>query len=367
MSNFIRYYFRSLAVIATLLLWGTSVWNGTVKALLLAVLNGRMSDNVPLETKFTGIPLIDLPIALLVAFFYYGTNGQDAGYNYFLVDAYSTLQSAFVWLYMEMAREGQKPKWVANPIVFGILWQCFGAAISLPLYYSIHLPWALVADLGGRSVASPRDAQAIQISFLFGALCPAVVGMLPTWLGPVYRSARQHQIVLAVWQPDPFWVSAIYALVSGFGPLTSPRARQSTRHSYPWVRATYVLAAVCSAAGHLCTVAQMINSSGEPKLGLTHMYMPSFTGPSETTNILTSGPRLFLQYDLVIIAISSLSWAFLLCRSALEMRAWQQIRLAFCMMLGALVIGPGATVSLVLLVREAAVHRRCELRLGKSS
>ena len=102
-------YFRSLATLAVGLLWGVSLCNGTVKALIVAVRNGQLDDGTPLKTDYTGILPIDLPISLLVAFFFFGTNGQDMGYQHFLLDAYSTLQSAFVWLYVESARRQPKP------------------------------------------------------------------------------------------------------------------------------------------------------------------------------------------------------------------------------------------------------------------
>ncbi len=103
-------YFRSLAVLAIGLLWGVSLWNGTVNALILAVWRGQLTDGTPLETSYTGIIPIDFLVSLLVAFFFYGTNGHDPDYQHFLLDAYSTLQSAFIWLYIESAREQPKPK-----------------------------------------------------------------------------------------------------------------------------------------------------------------------------------------------------------------------------------------------------------------
>ena len=106
-------YFRNLLYLAIFLLWGISLVNGTIQALMLAVWNGRFGTaGIALKTDYTGIPLVDYPIALLVAFFFYGTNGYDEGYQLFLFDAYSTLQSAFVWLYVEMLRPGHKSKWI---------------------------------------------------------------------------------------------------------------------------------------------------------------------------------------------------------------------------------------------------------------
>ena len=108
-------YFRTLASIAIFLLWGVSLLNGTVTALLFAVWNGQMGPGgIALKTDYTGFPLLDYPLALLVAFFFYGTSGYDKGYQLFLLDAYSTLQSAFVWVYVETLRPGNQPKWISQ-------------------------------------------------------------------------------------------------------------------------------------------------------------------------------------------------------------------------------------------------------------
>lgn len=108
-------YFHTLAILAIFLLWGVSLLNGTVKALLLAVWERQMGHGgVSLKTDYTGVPLLDFPIALLVAFFFYGTNGYDEGYQLFLLDAYATLQPAFVWLYIETLRPGNQAKWISR-------------------------------------------------------------------------------------------------------------------------------------------------------------------------------------------------------------------------------------------------------------
>jgi hypothetical protein len=108
------FYFQTLAVLAVILLWGVSIWNGTVKALIYAFITKRLDENVPLRTTYTGILIIDFPLTLLVAFFHYGTSAEDMDYQYFLLDAYSLLQTAFVWLYVEMVRPGNKPKSISK-------------------------------------------------------------------------------------------------------------------------------------------------------------------------------------------------------------------------------------------------------------
>ncbi|KAJ5958026.1 uncharacterized protein N7479_005176 [Penicillium vulpinum] len=350
----LRLYFRGLALLAALLLWGISVWNGTVKALLLAVYHGWLTDDIPLQTKYTGIPLVDLPIALLVAFFFYGTNGHTSGYQYFLLDAYSTLQSAFIWLYVESFRVDTKPRWIAQPVIFGFLWQAFGAAISLPLYYALHVEWLLQARATGE--VRIRGAVVIPIGFLLGAVVPVVIGMLPTWTGAASRSAIEHQYILAVWQLDPMWVSWIQL---GLGAVVSRLWRtgeMTQQQSYLWVRGSYLLAAASSTVGHAYVILKALS---DEKMSLWHMYVPSgLSGPSGTDGILVRGPWLFLQYDLIIIALSSLSWAFvLICHAFDKHRFVSRAKVGLLLLAGAITIGPGGTVSLALFVREARLHQ----------
>jgi hypothetical protein len=107
-------YFLALSFAAIILLWGVSLWNGTVKELIVTSWTGRFSSGELLKTRYTGIFLLDFPVSLLVAFFFYGTNGSHPGYQLFLIDAYATLQSAFVWLYVESSRPHARPFAIAK-------------------------------------------------------------------------------------------------------------------------------------------------------------------------------------------------------------------------------------------------------------
>lgn len=109
-------YLLTLASIAIVLLWGVSLGNGTVTEMFRAVHHGWFKDGIPLKTNYTNIYLLDLPLSLLVSFFFRGTNGTDNEYQHFLIDAYATLQPAFVWLYVESNRPGAKPFAVAKSV-----------------------------------------------------------------------------------------------------------------------------------------------------------------------------------------------------------------------------------------------------------
>ncbi|KAI1768082.1 hypothetical protein GGR53DRAFT_462835 [Hypoxylon sp. FL1150] len=359
-------YFYSLSVIAVLALWGVSLWNGTVEALIRAVWQGELHGGLPLKTDYTGVPLIDYPVAILVAFFHYGTSGHDEGYQLFLLSAYSALQPAFVWLYVEESRPQSKPKWISRPVVFGLLWQCFGGAISLPLYYANHLCWVSQSNAEIARVSNPYRAMALPFSFLFGAVLPTVIGMAPTWLGPYSRSSAIHQTILAAWQPDPVWVSLILLVLTKIvATLFSDRKLRGNasrdaerRKASQWICASYVLAAISSSMGHLYVITRVVTSHNRA-VDVVRMYVPFLsTGPYGASDILVRGPWLFLQYDFIIISLSSLSWAFLLLGPIHSRWRISATSLALIMMTSSAVIGPGATVSIALLLREGHLPDR---------
>ncbi|KAI6087582.1 hypothetical protein F4821DRAFT_258936 [Hypoxylon rubiginosum] len=353
-------YLQSLAVIATGLLWGVLLANGGVKALLFAVWHGRISDEIPLRTTYSGFPPLDYPISLLVAFFFYGTDGHDKGYHLFLVDAYSALQPAFVWL----------------PIIFGILWQCFGGAIALPLYFMIHLPWVANGHFtrnggytrkgdcsrkgGCMRVVNAEQIFAIPCGFFIGAMLPAIVGMGSQWFGSGARSLDAHQLILGLWQLVPVWVSCIQMVVSKAYAIIRPTSygsssrEQSDKQAYHWTRTTYLLTAAMSGAGHLFTIWGILKDDAR-SCSFVNMYVPwpfsSLSGGDE--GVLVYGPWLFLQYDFIIISLSSLSWAYFLLELDTPLRgAFSSWALALILLVGAVAIGPATTVSLALWYRE---------------
>lgn len=107
-------YFRVLSYIAGFLLWGFSVLNGSATDLVVAAWTGKLNDGSPLKTSYTGLPFVDIPTAVLVAFFCPGTNGHDDGFQLFVVEAFSAFAVGFSWLYVEASRPGQKPKWITR-------------------------------------------------------------------------------------------------------------------------------------------------------------------------------------------------------------------------------------------------------------
>ncbi|KAI1270609.1 hypothetical protein F5Y18DRAFT_17934 [Xylariaceae sp. FL1019] len=358
-TRYLASCFRALTALAFLLLWGPYAWNGGLVANLVAPLRGRLNDHVELKHDFTGIFFIDYPISLLVAFFFFATNGSDEGFQLTVFEGYSTLQSAFVWLYVEMARPGNKPWVISTPVFFAILWQCLGGAVALPFYYARHIVWT--DDAETLQVRDTSVAKALPFSFLLGAVLPAILGLAPTWEGPGSRSPEAHQICLAFFQVDPLWVMLTQAILTEafrWSHNSSSDVQQASKSARNWTRSAYVAAAVSSTIGHLYTVARIYSSSNE-NTNILRMRIPSsWNGPTGgVPDMLARGTFLYLQMDIIIFDVASLVWAFALLSRLPNMRM-SSITLALAMLAGWAVLGAGGTVSLALLVREGLLPEK---------
>ncbi|KAK9772338.1 hypothetical protein SCAR479_11038 [Seiridium cardinale] len=347
-----RSFFTVLPYIAGLLLWGPTLYNGTFKALLEAPLTGQLNQYTQLRTNYTGIFVLDYFIGVMVAFFYPATSAQDEGYQLFVLDAYSTFACGFVWLHTEASRPGPKPKWITRVATLGWLWQAFGAAIILPIFYAIHIPWASQKTLP--RVIDVNRARALTPALLLGVAAPTAFIMAPAWMGPNYRLADEHQIYVAIFMLSPIWVAGILEATTLAGASLRSVATTRTNRSAAawWVRAAYLQTCAISAVGHLYPTYKLLVAENPEIVNLTRMYVPApFEGPSGVEDILVIGSWLFLQYDHIIISLSSLSWALVLLRKT-PLDRIPTIVMILLLLVGSVVLGPGATVSLALYLRE---------------
>lgn len=250
-----------------------------------------------------------------------------------------------------------------SPIVWGLMWQAIGGAIAWPLYFFFHLLWTESQPSQIQPVLLP-EARAIPLSFLAGAIFPAVLGMLPTWMT---RSPRAHQFILAAWQLDPVWVSVFHAGLTMLFSLL-PRSEGDTRAAVWWTRLSFLVAAATCAIGHLYVLGRILISENE-RLSFTRMYVPRLlTGPADSTSQLARGPWLFLQYDFIIYSLASLSWVFILLSRMKPRVSWiDRLNLSLLMFLGAVSLGPGTVVSLALWWREGEMSQSRDQRGSRRS
>lgn len=101
--------FVALSAISIPLLWLPMLLNGTLDDISWAIANNVLPDGTPLKTTYSGIPVFDNLISILVAFFYALANGSYLGPRLMLTDLGATLHVALGWMVIESIRNGKKP------------------------------------------------------------------------------------------------------------------------------------------------------------------------------------------------------------------------------------------------------------------
>ena len=99
--------FIVLSVTGFGLLWGTMYWNGTLDTMIEAKEEGYLPDGRSLRLHYTGFPLLDSPLAILVIFFDGVTSGLDPGPRMLMMDITAMLQAPALWVLIESRRKGQ--------------------------------------------------------------------------------------------------------------------------------------------------------------------------------------------------------------------------------------------------------------------
>ncbi|KAJ5788019.1 hypothetical protein N7457_003009 [Penicillium paradoxum] len=355
------HYYQALLVAAIALLWGVMAWNGTIVALVTAAWSGVLDDGRVLRTNYTGIFLIDFPISVLVAFFFAGTNGSNPDYQLFVLDAYSILQPAFVWLYAEELRLDSQ-QICTNPIVWGLVWQAFGGAVAFPAYFLVWLKTRddinIVRKGVQKSSMAMASARAIPFSFLLGAVLPAVIGMMPLWSA---RSDNMHQIVLALWSADPVWVSLIQQLLVKAQMMWIPKAApEQTDITSWWLRVAFFLSATVAGITHIYALGSLIQSKSDI-MALARIYLPwPDQYPHGAVLPLKYGPWLFLKYDWVLMSLGSVGWVFFQLQKAQSSAEsdWHWAFVVILLLAGCILLGAGSTVSMALFWREGLLQRK---------
>jgi hypothetical protein len=94
------------------LLWGASLFNGTLEALSLAAKTGVIPGGEQLRMRYTGSELIDSNLRTLVAFFYVLTSSSAGPAKYALFDASIVVRTINAWVLVESRRRGVRVAWL---------------------------------------------------------------------------------------------------------------------------------------------------------------------------------------------------------------------------------------------------------------
>ena len=247
-----------------------------------------------------------------------------------------------------------------SPILWGLLWNGFGAAIILPIYCLLHFQ----SQQSKRDNAVPlHEAKALVPTTLVGSLLPLIL-MLPPL---VDCKVETQQAFSAVFQLTPvIFVAIQYIGARCIALCTEDRHELDVER--PMVYLALISTGICSAIAHVYSLATSLFSQ-DPATAFSRVYIPSpaRVDPS-TPNTLTEGGLLFLQYDFLIISLTCILYAYLLLEpqsrtilsfvlAGYERPGLEKFAVMVMVVLTTVVLGPGAAVSFAFAVREDSLPK----------
>ncbi|KAL4982227.1 hypothetical protein BDW68DRAFT_182751 [Aspergillus falconensis] len=350
-----------LGTLGAILLWGVAFTNGTLDNMNAVIAQGFFPDGRRLRSTYTGNVVLDARLTYLAAFYEVLSNDLSDGPRRLFVDLVVLLCCSGVWVFIESRRRGVRKLALRHPIPFIILWNALGAAVVQPLYfYSIC-----------RSEATARDPT-VPLNEAIALFATTVPTMLlfplflfaPSWLG---WDTWTHHGSIAGFLGSPFLMVIICLLCialqyprHGLVASKNPRAPNEDRR---WIVASFLFTAAVSAAVHLFIVFSALAVPGRDA-SLTRLFWPTpgkVGSPVDTGSLqprayltLLEGYHLFSQFDWIVVSLACVFYVHLLL-GKVDGRTAEWWRLAW-LLLGSVVIGPGAVGSLALTVRESRLR-----------
>jgi hypothetical protein len=212
----------------------------------------------------------------------------------------------------------------------GLFYQLQGAGFTFPLFW-------LALILSGHTRLN-RVAARIDQARAEAALFAVLAGYaLPTALMLIL----QDHVVTAAWQFFPAWMWVAQAAHL----FIRPSSRHNTS-GYWTVQATFIFTFIVSAISHIAAI-WAINDLAL----LRDLYVPPIIPPDPATTNLQLATHVFFQWDAVFTMGPSLLGTLWFARNAKQV-----VLITLWNVIAAVVVGPGAAVSGVLLWREWALN-----------
>jgi hypothetical protein len=159
---------------------------------------------------------------------------------------------------------------------------------------------------------------------------------------------KKHAVI-AVYVLSPLVLGLITTIISA----TDSKYSESHRTSSERILYSLLLGALVSGCVHIYTMASTCLTQDESfKFGRVFIPSLSSVAPGSIDNIHT-GALLFLQYDWIVVCVTCAVWVYLLLDSRQVVIGVQGFTTRVLLILvSTLLIGPGATVSSALYLRE---------------
>lgn len=237
--------FLILSSIGFYLLWIIGEQNNFVEHGSKNCLNGLVRNN------YIGLPFIDefvssclihrdqvntssltllLLYQLCVLVNFFEAAGQVEFASPFLIEFGGLLAAMVMVIYIESYRASNSIFIRYSPLITGILFQIVGAGIIIPLWCGL---FCILISSNSTSSNTMNQKEAKQIntilpSILIGFYVPSIL------LSTSYLTRDQHQIVSAIWQCFPLWVSILQIAFSYVAPKSdSPyTSRRQTLYNF---------------------------------------------------------------------------------------------------------------------------------------
>lgn len=241
--------------------------------------------------------------------------------------------------------------------LWALFYQTIGGAIIIPLYYLFYMRESSSADYyTPASVQVPAPyAKALLPSLVLGYLLPTLAMFAPFPGGDT--DLRLTQGLIAFWQITPLVVNLLLVLFSTAYSKSGPSTREKSprpplEDGGKHLNRLYLTLLLLSSATHILILGICLSS---PQLSLSSIF---FLVPLPHRLTLTGGLHTIFQADFLIIFAAALAGAFLAMSdlkriSRTDLSLWE---VAGGMLLGTVVVGPGATLVEVWWVREGVMR-----------
>ncbi|KAI4746689.1 hypothetical protein E4T50_02995 [Aureobasidium sp. EXF-12298] len=314
--------FIGLTALGYVALWKFASDNGTFALARAVSLQNRLpGTGEEYATEFTRWRWLDEFLRGLVTFFWPMVNGTQPGSS--LMCFYFAGQGIVAWLLtaLEGQRRPNKENWtvVSLTTAYGLLFQGLGIGIIGPIFLAF-------SPLGDRTTSRVLVHHKTDVD----AMIPATIGgiIIPTILmslhAPTIVSVEHKVDLIRLWQFFPLlfrlgqrvWTSFVFVRLDSVRDELAEKSPRTQRQAF---RRVYIFGLCCAAIPHIGTLAVSTTSLLFPTFFAgnisadfhpTNLFIPVSPFSGKQASTLSEGAHWFLQWDMTLMFISYLVWAY---------------------------------------------------------
>ncbi|KAE8423269.1 hypothetical protein BDV36DRAFT_290399 [Aspergillus pseudocaelatus] len=393
------HHLLALGILGISSIWGfVGYWGHMFDNFDTIVATRHLPDGRVMRMRYTGVDALDHRMTPVIAFYEVLSNGLSMGPRMLFFNINFVVICTNVWVMIESRRRGMQSAALKYPFAFMIVWNFIGAALIQPHYLYIIVQ----GNLKQRDPTIPRhEATALFLTTISAILCPSLL-FAPTWL---QTSTWTHHGLVALFHATPILLAIIFDISkrilgspAGHFLARSPAENDPRRHpDQPWLVASYILAGVISGMVHLFTVITALKTRN-PDATLSRLFVPTWerlatantlplswmgqrsntsainsdgTGTANKTAEVLEQFHLFSQFDWIVVSLACIVFTYLLLSRARESKSARrevnthhskmsdvEKRDLGLLLLGTIVLGPGAAGSFGLAVRESKLRQQ---------